>query len=282
MAIHPDGRVFVCQQGGALRVIKNGALLATPFTTVSVNSSGERGLLGVAFDPNLRHESFRLRLLHRDDSNDSQSCQSFHSRHCERRRSCGGKRSAILDLENLSARPTTTAARYILVRTESSTLRWARTPTPPTRSRSATGWGKCCASIPTALFPRTIRQPFPDIAGSPTGNNRAIWAVGLRNPFTFSFQPGTGRMHINDVGQGAWEEVNLGVAGANYGWGAGCEGTCGVAGMTNPIYQYSSATWSDMRDRGWRFLQSHHADISRRVHWQVFPRRFLRRLDEDD
>src|SRR5687767_3806450 len=51
MALAPDGRIFVCQQGGALRVIKNGALLSTPFLTVTVNSSGERGLLGVAFDP---------------------------------------------------------------------------------------------------------------------------------------------------------------------------------------------------------------------------------------
>jgi glucose/arabinose dehydrogenase len=52
MALAPDGRIFVCQQGGALRVIKNGALLPTPFLTVTVDSSGERGLLGVAFDPN--------------------------------------------------------------------------------------------------------------------------------------------------------------------------------------------------------------------------------------
>ena len=52
MALAPDGRIFVCEQGGALRVIKNGALLATPFLTVTVDSSGERGLLGVAFDPN--------------------------------------------------------------------------------------------------------------------------------------------------------------------------------------------------------------------------------------
>ena len=52
MALAPDGRIFVCQQGGALRVIKNGALLATPFLTVTVDSSGERGLLGIAFDPN--------------------------------------------------------------------------------------------------------------------------------------------------------------------------------------------------------------------------------------
>src|SRR5262245_9505289 len=52
MALAPDGRIFVCEQAGTLRVIKNGALLATPFLTVTVNSSRERGLLGVAFDPN--------------------------------------------------------------------------------------------------------------------------------------------------------------------------------------------------------------------------------------
>jgi len=52
MALAPDGRIFVCEQGGNLRVIKNGSLLATPFLTVTVDSSGERGLLGVAFDPN--------------------------------------------------------------------------------------------------------------------------------------------------------------------------------------------------------------------------------------
>src|SRR5262245_16221148 len=50
-ALHPDGRIFVCQQDGALRVIKNGALLPTPFTTVTTTSTGERGLLGIAFDP---------------------------------------------------------------------------------------------------------------------------------------------------------------------------------------------------------------------------------------
>ena len=52
MAFAPDGRIFVCEQGGKLRVIKNGALLATPFVTLTVDSAGERGLLGIAFDPN--------------------------------------------------------------------------------------------------------------------------------------------------------------------------------------------------------------------------------------
>src|SRR5438552_2185447 len=51
MEFAPDGRLFVCQQGGQLRVIKNEVLLATPFLTVTTDSSGERGLLGIAFDP---------------------------------------------------------------------------------------------------------------------------------------------------------------------------------------------------------------------------------------
>ena len=51
MQFAPDGRLFVCEQGGRLRVIKDGVLLPTPFLTLTVNSSGERGLLGVAFDP---------------------------------------------------------------------------------------------------------------------------------------------------------------------------------------------------------------------------------------
>src|SRR5690349_19623129 len=52
MAIAPDGRIFVCEQDGRLRVIRDGVLLAAPFHTLSVDGSGERGLLGVAFDPN--------------------------------------------------------------------------------------------------------------------------------------------------------------------------------------------------------------------------------------
>src|SRR6185436_1757897 len=58
MEIAPDGRIFVCQQGGSLRVIKNGVLLSTPFLTLSVDQNGERGLLGIAFDPNFASNNF--------------------------------------------------------------------------------------------------------------------------------------------------------------------------------------------------------------------------------
>jgi glucose/arabinose dehydrogenase len=77
-------------------------------------------------------------------------------------------------------------------------------------------------SNPSALFPDD--NPF---FSQTTGNNRGIWALGLRNPYSFAFQPDptdfTGlanpfRMYISEVGQGRWEEINQGSARANYGW----------------------------------------------------------------
>ena len=70
-----------------------------------------------------------------------------------------------------------------------------------------------------------------------SGKNQLIWALGLRNPFTFAFQPGTGRLLINDVGQNTWEEINVGRAGANYGWPA-TEGTTTNPAYTSPLYAY--------------------------------------------
>src|SRR5437660_4283264 len=60
MAIAPDGRLFVCEQTGELRVVKDGVLLSTPFLSLSlrVDSGGERGLLGVAFDPDFSSTHF--------------------------------------------------------------------------------------------------------------------------------------------------------------------------------------------------------------------------------
>jgi hypothetical protein len=82
-----------------------------------------------------------------------------------------------------------------------------------------------------------------------SGNNRAIWARGLRNPYGLAFQPGTGRMFINDVGPGnlepptnTWEEINVGVRGANYGWPIIRGGKAGSratpSGYRDPLYTY--------------------------------------------
>ncbi|HEY0714453.1 MAG TPA: PQQ-dependent sugar dehydrogenase, partial [Polyangia bacterium] len=58
MEFAPDGRLFVSEQRGRLRVVKNGATLATPFVSLAVDSEGERGLLGIAFDPAFASNGF--------------------------------------------------------------------------------------------------------------------------------------------------------------------------------------------------------------------------------
>src|SRR5205814_2020213 len=91
---------------------------------------------------------------------------------------------------------------------------------------------------PDSTFPTD--NPFYNSA---TGKNRAIYVMGLRNPFTFAIQPGTGRMFIDDVGASTWEEINEGFSGKNYGWPT-TEGPAvpPVAGLTNPIYAYQHFT----------------------------------------
>ena len=98
---------------------------------------------------------------------------------------------------------------------------------------------RCCASTRTAASPRTIPTSAPK-----SGLARAIWASGLRNPFTFAMQPGTGRIHINDVGLDTWEEINVGSAGANYGWPQS-EGPDNLTPLiTAPLFAYSQAAAS--------------------------------------
>ncbi|MBA4053619.1 MAG: glucose sorbosone dehydrogenase, partial [Marivirga sp.] len=58
MAFAPDGRIFVAQQAGSLRVIKNNVLLAAPFISLSVSSTGERGLIGIALDPDFSTNNY--------------------------------------------------------------------------------------------------------------------------------------------------------------------------------------------------------------------------------
>ena len=65
--------------------------------------------------------------------------------------------------------------------------------------------GKILRIAPDGTIPAS--NPF---FGATSGINRAIWALGLRNPFTFTFEPGSGRMLINDVGQNTWEEIDEG------------------------------------------------------------------------
>jgi len=72
---------------------------------------------------------------------------------------------------------------------------------------------------------------------SASGKNRAIWALGFRNPFTFAFKPFGTELFINDVGESTWEEINDGLAGANYGWPT-TEGPTTNPAFKSPRYAY--------------------------------------------
>ena len=242
MAFAPDGRLFVCQQGGQLRVIKNGALLATPFVTLTVNSSGERGLLGIAFDPNFAANQF-LYVYY------TATTPAIHNR-VSRFTASGdiavaASEMILFDLNNLSATNHNGGALHF--GPDGKLYIAAGENANAANSQSiANVLGKILRINSDGTIPADNPLTFPGIAGSPTGNNRAIWSVGLRNPFTFTFQPGSGRMFINDVGQSTWEEINDGIAGSNYGWSI-CEGFCTPtnANFRDPLLEYghgSSAT----------------------------------------
>ena len=235
MAFAPDGRLFIAEQGGTLRVAKNGALLATPFVSLAVDSNGERGLLGVAFDPNFAATQFVYVYY-------TATTPAIHNRVSRFTANADvavpGSEVHLLDLDNLSG-----ATNH-----NGGALHFG----PDGKLYVAVGENANGANSQTLgnLLGKVLRinadgsipndNPF---FGTATGVNRAIWAIGLRNPYTFAFQPGTGRMFINDVGETTWEEINDGLAGANYGWPLS-EGPTSTMGETGPVYFYSHTTGS--------------------------------------
>ena len=231
MAFAPDGRLFVARQNGQLRVVQNDQLLATPFVSLSVISNGERGLLGVAFDPAFLANG-HVYVYYTTDT------PVLHNR-VSRFTANGnvavpGSEVPILDLEPLSASNHNGGALhfgpdghlYVAVGEN------AVTSNSQTLSNRL---GKLLRVSSTGAIPTD--NPFYDVA---VGVNRAIWALGLRNPYTFAFQASSGRMFVNDVGAGSWEEVNEGLAGANYGWPA-TEGPTTNPAYESPILAYSHA-----------------------------------------
>lgn len=229
IALAPDGRMFVCEQTGRLRVVKDGALLAEPFVHLAVNADGERGLLGVALDPSFASNGF-VYVYHTTYEG------GLHNR-VTRFSATGdiaasGSARVIVDLPALSA-----AANH-----NGGAMQFG----PDGKLYIAVGDNTNGAQAPSLerVFGKILRfnadgsiptdNPF---YAQTTGLNRAIWAKGLRNPYTFGFQPGTGRMHINDVGENEWEEINLGRAGADYGWPA-TEGPTTDARYDAPILAY--------------------------------------------
>jgi glucose/arabinose dehydrogenase len=232
MEFAPDGRLFVCEQGGKLRVIENGILLPDAFLTLDVNSAGERGLLGIAFDPEFasNHSVYvyytaKLPPVHNRVSRFT----------ADGNLAVPGSETVLLDLDNLSAAENHNGGAIHFGPDGKLYIGVGENGNPSHAQTLTNLLGKVLRINSDGSIPPD--NPFYDTA---TGRNRAIWALGFRNPFSFAVQPGTGRIFVNDVGQDAWEEIDELIAGANYGW-PDCEGACLPANseFREPIFFYA-------------------------------------------
>ena len=224
MAFTPDGRIFVTEQAGSIRVISvAGQLLATPFLTLpSVRSDEERGLLGIAIDPQFASNGYVY--IFYSPGNAAVSRLSRVTANGDR--AVANSEVTIFEYGNFSG---SHRGGDIHFGPDGLLYLGLGDAAEPENSQSVTSFdGKIVRLNKDGSIPASNPTSFTTTSGATvttTGAFRAIWAIGLRNPYRFSFHDGTGAMRINDVGAGAFEEVNVGQAGANYGWPT-CEGLC--------------------------------------------------------
>jgi glucose/arabinose dehydrogenase len=244
-----DGRIFVVEQAGAIRVVKDGVLQATPFLdiTARVLSGGERGLLSVAFHPQYATNHFFYVYFTTQPNGD-------------------------IRIERFTATTADVAdpATSKLIITQAHSLQ-------PNHNGGLVSFGldgMLYAGLgdgggggdpyqtgqdPNALLGSLLRldvdngDPYAIPASNPyvgQPNKRGeIWAKGLRNPWRYTFDAPTGLLYIADVGQNAHEEVDVAPAsqaGVNYGWsvmeGLSCYNatTCTQTGLTPPVIDYAT------------------------------------------
>ncbi len=244
-----SNRLFVAERAGRIRLIKNGVLQATPFLDISArvkSTSGEQGLLGIAFPPNYASKGYfyvyytnqnavgdtvvaRFRITGNPDLADPNSEELILTQTQPYINHNGGEmhfgRDGFLyialgdggsggDPQNNAQNPNSLLGKILRINVE---------PSGSAPIVSATGtytyfFPLIARNTNTLGYTIPITNPF---ANTP-GYRGEIWALGLRNPWRFSFDRLTGDMYIADVGQNAREEVNFRPAaspgGENYGW----------------------------------------------------------------
>ena len=228
----PDGRMLVTEFRGRVLVLQPGASVVDPTPVLDlpnifqedVTAGGERGLVNVVADPDFATNGYFY---------------LFYTAASPQR-----DRVSRFTMVGNTANPSTEVVIWQAVANSTSTdhhggalsfgpdgrlyISTGDNGDPPSSQPLSSDHGKVLRVNKDGSVPSD--NPFVDGKGP---NVDAIWARGLRNPYRFSFDPTTSRMFIGDVGQNLTEELNLGVAGANYGWPT-CEGACGIRGHDEP------------------------------------------------
>lgn len=243
-----DARLFVVQKGGAIRIVKDGATLPTPFLNLAgrISTGGEQGLLGMAFHP--AYQTTGLFVVNYTGTNGDTRISLFRV----------GSNPDVAD---------PSSEQVILeVPQPFSNHNGGMLAFGPHDSNLYIGLGdggsggdpQNHAQRRNSLLGKMLRLritgsgqvviPPDNPFTSETGARDEIWSLGLRNPWRFSFDRQTGDLYIADVGQDAREEINVtsGSAsrGANYGWkimeGGSCyqASSCNQTGLTLPVLEY--------------------------------------------
>jgi glucose/arabinose dehydrogenase len=241
-----DPRLFIVEQPGRIRIVENGRLLDKPFLDIvsKVGSGGERGLLSVAFHPQYRLNGF-LFVNYTNKKGDTQ---------IERYTVSADKNAA----DPRSAKPILLIDQpysnhngglnlfgpdgmlYIGMGDGGS----QGDPHGNGQNRNAL-LGKLLRLNVDRGDPYIIPSANPYVKG---GGRGEIWALGLRNPWRFSFDRFSGLLYIADVGGDRFEEVDvvpMAIAGVNYGWntmeGPVCNrSNCDQAGLQKPALSYAT------------------------------------------
>lgn len=247
-----SGRVFFVEQRGRIRIWKDGVLDPVPFLDITdrVLYGGERGLLSVAFPPGFAEKQYFYVNYTRTNGGPSVVARFFVS--------AGDPDVADAGSEE----------RLLTVPQPFSNHNGGQMAFSPVDGHLYVGLGDGgsgndplnASQNKTNLLGKILRLEVEPANGAtyavPTNNpfvgNPAyrpeIWALGLRNPWRFSFDRLTGDLYIADVGQSEWEEINVQAAGSsggeNYGWrimeGLHCTGLdpCDTNGLTLPAWEY--------------------------------------------
>jgi glucose/arabinose dehydrogenase len=250
-----SGRLFVIQQDGRIRIIQNGTLLTPPFLDINskVTFAGEMGLLGLAFHPSFpQNRKFYVHYVRTSAGQIQSVIAEYLAQAANANLADPASERILLTVDQVGNFPNHKAGQ--LAFGPDGLLYFGLGDGGSERDPSGNGQntntllGKMMridvnSADPGLQYHIPADNPFVTGGGLPE-----IWAVGFRNPWRFSFDATTGRMFIADVGQDAFEEVDLGVKGGNFGWntmeGLHCfnpPSGCNTAGLTMPIAEYSHA-----------------------------------------
>jgi glucose/arabinose dehydrogenase len=225
----PDGRLFILEKGGNVRIFKNGELLTRPFLKVKVNDIFERGLLGLAFDPEFASNGYLYLYRSTVARNPKNRVERYTA--AGDIAIAGSRRVLVAGINSDTGQHNAGCIRFgpdgkLYVSTGDGGMN-------PALSQDLSSLnGKILRVNPDGTAPAD--NPFIDQPGA----RPEIWCYGLRNPWRYAFHASSGLMAIGDVGGAGFEEINIGSAGQNFGWPL-AEGPSDNPLLTNPVYSYS-------------------------------------------